>query len=98
MQAVPGPDNFEPVPTRPEEDQGQPTAPDQPIPKGSGRKEREPDQPTAPHPEDLADPAERTKDAMRKADERARRVKRPGASGIRGERRGTDRVRPRRST
>jgi hypothetical protein len=82
MQTVPGPDDFEPVLAAPEDDQGQPTAPDQP--RCNGRMERQPDQPTAPHPVDLADPAERTRDAMRKADERARRIKRPGASGIRG--------------
>ena len=70
-----------------------PRTPGQPVPsyaaaetppKGGRRKPREPDQPTAPDPETLADPAERAKDAMRKADERARRTKRPGASGIRG--------------
>lgn len=48
------------------------------------RRERGPDEPTSSHPDELADPAERAKDAMRKADERARRVKRPGASGRRG--------------
>jgi hypothetical protein len=48
------------------------------------RRERQPDEPTAPHPEETGDPAERAKDAMRKAGERNRRVKRPGASGIRG--------------
>jgi hypothetical protein len=51
---------------------------------GSARRERAEDEPTAPHPGDLEDPAERAKDAMRKAGERARRVKRPGASGRRG--------------
>jgi hypothetical protein len=51
---------------------------------GGQRQERAPDQPTSPHPGELDDPAERAKDAMRKADERARRVKRPGAAGRRG--------------
>jgi hypothetical protein len=50
----------------------------------SKRPERKPDQPTTPHAEELENPAERAKDAMRKAGERARRTKRPGASGIRG--------------
>ncbi len=53
-------------------------------PGGSSRQERAPDEPTSPHPGELEDPAERAKDAMRKADERARRIKRPGASGRRG--------------
>ena len=47
-------------------------------------QERKPDYPTAPHPDEVGDPAERAKDAMHKADERARRTKREGASGIRG--------------
>jgi hypothetical protein len=46
--------------------------------------ERRTDEPTSPHRSEFEDPAERAKAAMRKADERARRVKRPGASGIRG--------------
>ena len=49
---------------------------------GGTRRERAPDEPTSPHPGDLEDPAERAKGAMRKADERARRVKRPGASVV----------------
>jgi hypothetical protein len=49
-----------------------------------GQGERRTDGPTAPHRSEFEDPAERAKAAMRKADERARRVKRPGASGIRG--------------
>ena len=53
-------------------------------PTGSRRKPREPDQPTSPHTEEFDDPVEREKAATRKSDERARRVKRPGASGIRG--------------
>src|SRR3954471_19171464 len=62
MQTVPGPDDFEPVLAAPEEGQGRPTTADRP--KASGRKERQPNQPTVPHPEDLADAAERTKDAI----------------------------------
>jgi hypothetical protein len=54
------------------------------LPKHEQRPERRPDEPTSPHRAELEDPAERAKAAMRKADERARRVKRPGASGIRG--------------
>src|SRR3712207_3105002 len=46
--------------------------------------ERQPDEPTSPHHAEHDDPAERAKTAMRKAGERARRVKRPGASGSRG--------------
>lgn len=53
------------------------------MPKRERRK-RQPDEPTAPDPETLADSGERPKDATRKADERARRMKRPGATGIRG--------------
>src|SRR4051794_10044456 len=48
------------------------------------RRQRQSDEPTSPHPEELADPAERAKDAMRKAGERNRRGKRPGGAGIRG--------------
>lgn len=48
------------------------------------KDERKPHDPTTPHPGDLTDPAERAKDAMHKAGERARRTKREGASGIRG--------------
>jgi hypothetical protein len=55
-----------------------------PVDEKPQRRERQPDEPTAPHPEETADAAERAKDAMRKAGERNRRVKRPGASGIRG--------------
>ena len=54
------------------------------FPKEGRQHERAPDEPTAPHRAEFEDPAERAKDAMRKANERARRVKRPGASGIRG--------------
>ena len=50
----------------------------------SAAHERKPDYPTAPHPDEVEDPAERAKDAMHKADERARRIKRPGAGGVRG--------------
>ena len=50
----------------------------------SAAHERKPDYPTSPHPGDVEDPAERAKDAMHKADQRARRIKRPGASGVRG--------------
>jgi hypothetical protein len=46
--------------------------------------QRSPDAPTAPHRTEFEDPVERAKDAMHKADERNRRIKRPGASGIRG--------------
>jgi hypothetical protein len=53
-------------------------------PKEEREHERKPDEPTSPHRSEFEDPAERAKDAMRKADERARRTKRPGASGIRG--------------
>ena len=52
--------------------------------KAPGEKERQADQPTSPHGKEFDDPAERAKAAMRKADERARRIKRPGASGVRG--------------
>jgi hypothetical protein len=45
---------------------------------------RKTDQPASPHTGEFEDPAERLKKAMRKADEKARRVKRPGASGVRG--------------
>ncbi len=45
---------------------------------------RKPDEPTSPHHAEHEDPVERAKTAMRKAGERARRIKRPGASGIRG--------------
>jgi hypothetical protein len=48
------------------------------------RRKRQPDEPTTPHPEETGDPVERAKDAMHKAGERNRRVKRPGASGVRG--------------
>jgi hypothetical protein len=47
-------------------------------------RQRKPDEPTCPHHEEFEDPAERAKAAFRKAGERARRTKRPGASGIRG--------------
>jgi hypothetical protein len=50
-----------------------------------GKQERKPDQPTAPHRDEAREDAvERDKQAMRKADEQARRTKRPGASGKRG--------------
>jgi hypothetical protein len=52
--------------------------------KPPGEKERQADQPTSPHGKEFDDPAERAKAAMRKADERGRRIKRPGASGVRG--------------
>lgn len=52
--------------------------------KAPGEKERQADQPTSPHGKKFDDPAERANVAMRKADERARRIKRPGASGVRG--------------
>jgi hypothetical protein len=55
-----------------------------PVDEQPKRRKRQPDEPTSPHPEETGDPAERAKDAMRKAGERNRRVKRPGASGIRG--------------
>ena len=45
---------------------------------------RRTDQPTSPHTSEFEDPVERLKEAVRKADEKARRVKRPGASGVRG--------------
>jgi hypothetical protein len=48
------------------------------------RRDRRPDEPTSPHHAEHDAPAERAKTAMRKAGERNRRVKRPGASGIRG--------------
>jgi hypothetical protein len=57
---------------------------EQPVSQGSRRKRRQPDEPTGPHTEEFDDPVEREKAATRKADERARRTKQPGASGIRG--------------
>jgi hypothetical protein len=45
---------------------------------------RKTDQPNSPHTIEFEDPVERLKDAMHKADEKARRIKRPGASGVRG--------------
>ncbi len=92
MQTVPGPDDFEPVLAAPEEGQGRPTTADRP--KASGRKERQPNQPTVPHPEDLADAAERTKDAIaegRRAGTAGQAAGRLG--GKSGERRGTERAR-----
>jgi hypothetical protein len=54
------------------------------APRRRSEAKRQPDEPTSPHHAEHDDPAERAKTAMRKAGERARRVKRPGASGIRG--------------
>lgn len=48
------------------------------------KRERRSDEPTSPHHAEHDDPAERAKTAMRKAGERARRTKRPGAAGVRG--------------
>ena len=62
MQTVPGPDDFEPVLAAPEEgqaDRRRPTGP-----KASGRKERQPNQPTVPTRRTSPDAAERTKDAI----------------------------------
>jgi hypothetical protein len=55
-----------------------------PVDEPPKRRKRQPDEPTSPHHAEHDDPAERAKTAMRKAGERNRRVKRPGASGIRG--------------
>src|SRR3954468_15897805 len=87
----------EPALAAPEEGQGRPTTADRP--KASGRKERQPNQPTVPHPEDLADAAERTKDAIaegRRAGTAGQAAGRLG--GKSGERRGTERARSTRST
>ena len=45
---------------------------------------RKTSQPNSLHTIEFEDPVERLKDATRKADEKARRIKRPGASGVRG--------------
>lgn len=56
----------------------------EPPRRGVAKRERQPDQPTAPHPQEVENPVERAKDAMRKAGENARRIKRSGAEGRRG--------------
>jgi predicted Zn-dependent protease len=61
-----------------------PPKPQKDIPRERPESKRQPDEPTSPHHAEHEDPAERAKTAMRKAGERNRRVKRPGASGIRG--------------
>ena len=55
-----------------------------PTDEGAKKRLCQPDEPTSPHPEESGDVVERAKDAMKKAGERARRTKRPGASGKRG--------------
>jgi hypothetical protein len=54
------------------------------VPRKRPESKRKADEPTSPHHAEHDDPAERAKTAMRKAGERNRQVKRPGASGIRG--------------
>jgi hypothetical protein len=61
-----------------------PPKPQKGAPRERPEAERRPDEPTSPHHAEHDEPAERAKTAMRKAGERNRRVKRPGASGIRG--------------
>jgi hypothetical protein len=61
-----------------------PPKPQKDVPRKRPEPKRKVDEPTSPHHAEHDDPAERAKTAMRKAGERSRRVKRPGASGIRG--------------
>jgi hypothetical protein len=61
-----------------------PPKPQKGAPRERPEAKRRPDEPTSPHHEEHDDLAERATTAMRKAGERNRRVKRRGASGIRG--------------